>query len=259
MDDRGTGRSKAVWTLFALLLLASRFPAKASSEAQSGPTPRSGAAARPEGVSRKPAWTWTVEERLAKRFDPKAMAARAAEEAEKEKAFRARNPELAEDPLFKTDYPGRPLMETIDGAETPELFMVWELFTFFVDRAFPVLGSDNSHYRQRIEQRAAALGFGHDMWTRLEVATSPFNGLMREARLRPPHPAKPKKGFVMDSEDLHWCRVRAQAIANAKAEFGEEAFLRLLYEVIAPDQKVSGVYTASGLAERYRFMEGGCK
>lgn len=246
MDCRGTSQSKAVWTLLVLLGLASAFPSSANGQAQS--------------ASPKPAWQWTVEERLAKRFDPEASAARVAEEAEKEREFRARNPELADDPLFKTDYPGRPPMETIDGAKTPELFMVWELFTFFVDQAFPLLESDGTnHYRQRIEQRAAALGFGRDMWPRLEKATAPFNDLMHEARRQPSRFGKSRLGSPMAPEDLRWCHVRAQAIADAKAEFGEEAFLRLLYEAVAPEEAISGALAPPGLAERYRFMEGGCK
>lgn len=258
MDDRSTGRSKVAWTLFACLLLASRFPAKASPQAHAGSARLPGAAAQPARTPPLPAWQWTVEERLAKRYDPKAMAARAAEEAEKEKAFRERNPELAEDPLFKTDYPGRPPVENIDGAKTPELFLVWELFTFFLERDLPVNGSIHEYDRQRIEQRAAALGFGHDLWTRLEKATAPFNELRREARLQPSRFGKSKLGFAMDPEDLLLCRVRAEAIDAAKAEFGEEAFLRLLYEAVAPEHAITGML-APGLAEHLRFVEGGCK
>ena len=88
MDSRGSGRRKAVWTLFACLLLSTGAQpgsvaqpggtSPASTQAQAGSARLAGAAAQPGRTPPLPAWQWTVEERLAKRYDPKAMAARAA-------------------------------------------------------------------------------------------------------------------------------------------------------------------------------------
>jgi hypothetical protein len=243
------GGCKAPSIVLAFLLLAGSLPAGAQSERS----------------SRRPAWKWTVEERLARRFDPEAMAARAREQAAEREAANARFPEDADDPLFKVDDLGGPPMEVVEGGKAPELFLGWELFSDLLDRGLPADGLVRPGARERIEARAAALGFGKDLWPRLEKAAAPFIELRRQAelrrqeeRLRPLQAGKLMDGFKMDSEGLRLCRTRAQALTAAKAEFGEEAFLRLLYEVVAPNLHIAGML-APGLAEHLRFLEGGCQ
>jgi hypothetical protein len=215
------GDGRAQWTILTFLLLA-----VARTEARPVSTS--------DPSDRKPAWKWTTEERLTKRFDPEAMAARARGQAAEREAANARRPNLADDPLYKVDGLGGPPMEVIEGRKTPELFLPWELFSDLLDRGLAADGSVRSGVRERIEARAAALGFGQDLWTRLEKAAAHFNELRREAHLRSltertGPPAKATEGFKMNSEGLRLCRTRAQALAAAKAEFGEEAFLRLLF------------------------------
>jgi len=247
--------------VLGLLLLAIRAPAEApqtagsQADAARGP----GAANRSDLGVRKPAWKWTVEERLARRFDPQAIAARAREQAAEREAYYARHPELSEDPLFKVDDQGGPPTETIEGTKTPELFLTWELFLDLLNRSLLADGLSERGYRERIEERAAALGFGKDLWPRLEEAAAPFIELRRKAEpLRLIQSGETTDGFKMDAEGLLWCRTRAQAITAAKAEFGEEAFLRLLYEAVAPNLNEAWI-VVPGLAEHLRFLEGGCQ
>jgi len=260
MTELRSGSAKPWWRILTLLLLAGGVQA---STVQTGGTPDSAPSAAaahggPEASVQKPAWKWTVEERLAKRFDAEAMATRVREQEEERKARRALHP-LSDDPLFNIDDQERAV--TIDGKKTPELFLPFELFTYLLNDAFPpVDGPMKWERRGLIEQRAAALGFGQDLWPRLEKAAAPFLELQREAeRLRTSYPGSLAE-FKKDSEAMRWCRTRAQAMAAAKSEFGEEPFLRLLYGAEAPDIQASFAPNQDpGLAEDLRFMEGGCQ
>jgi hypothetical protein len=112
---------------------------------------------RKSGDIAKPAWEWTVDERLAQRFAPKAMEARAAEHAAEERAFLRRFPEAAND-FPETKGTGSPQHDTdsIDGDKTPELFLPFELFDHLLNMGL-TSGADLES-RTIIEQRAVALG-----------------------------------------------------------------------------------------------------
>lgn len=140
----------------------------------------------------------------------------------------------------------------------PLLFLrrPWELFHSLLTSGFPPDGRHQKEFRQDIEERAAALGFGADLWRRLGKLASPLLELQREDARR----AKALKSPAGDSHlTLPICRARAKALAAAKAEFGEEAFLRLLYEVIAPSlSKSSGEIEPKAAAANLLRIEGGC-
>jgi hypothetical protein len=65
----------------------------------------------------------------------------------------------------------------------------------------------------------------------------------------------------MDGEAVRLCRLRARALSAAKAEFGEEAFLRLLYEAVAPEVTLLAVGSGPSPedAARSRYIAGGCR
>lgn len=86
---------------------------------------------RPE----KPVWKWSVEDRLAKRFDREEMKARAAEQAAEKRVFQKSMPVGGADPLFSIPEDRAPSM-LIEGRKTPELFLTWELFTSLLGRFF---------------------------------------------------------------------------------------------------------------------------
>ncbi|MFY9820005.1 MAG: hypothetical protein WAM82_01400 [Thermoanaerobaculia bacterium] len=208
----------------------------------------------------KPAWDWTVDERLVTRFSPQAMAARAAQHAAEERAFLSRFPEAADDyPETKGTGSPQQVTDSIDGDKTPELFLPFELFDHLLNMG--LTSGANLESRTIIEQRAVALGFGRDLWKRLAIATAPYLELQREderrAKAQLTH-SLPVEGFAMDNDAIHYCRVRAQALAAAKAEFGTTPFLRLLYLGVTPGHSRSYI-VKDGLAAHLRFIEGGCR
>src|SRR5215203_6197679 len=138
-----------------------------------------GAKAEPPG---KPAWRWTAEERLARRFDPEAMKARVAEQRAEQSASHMLFPKI-DDGLFAEGEEGTSgITDTLDGRKHPELFFPDELFASLLNDGFPPAGEPRSETRRPIEERAAALGFGRDDWgARLGVARLDFGAGMTAA------------------------------------------------------------------------------
>jgi hypothetical protein len=180
----------------------------------------------------KPAWKWSAEERLSARLNPAYLEAR------------HKNRELTNVTL-QGYAASEETVDVINGGETPELFLNWELFDQLMNLGFD---KDEESTRHLVEQRAAALGFGSDMWHRLESVTMPLLKLQHEEKQVNDEPG----------QAMQLCRVRAKAIRAAQKEFGEEQLGRLLYQAVAPT--VSRVYVVnSDLADHLRLIEGGCK
>lgn len=208
----------------------------------------------------KPAWQWTAEERLAARFDPDEVTARAEKRDARNKAARESLP-----PEWASDWPedsksSGTLRDEIRGRDTPELFMPIELFNALMESGFLVDREYQSAYRARIEHRAAALGFGKDFWSRLErVAASYLISQRRHEQLATQQrPLSAKAKAELEGVKDRSCKVRAQALSAAKKEFGEEAFLRLLYEVVAIPISISYDVDPQ-TADNLRMREGGCE
>ncbi len=239
------------------LLLPALWLAMSGFQSEQSAKPRGSETRVPEAGSKpvaKPAWKWTLEERLAARFDPAAMAVREAEhQAEQERIFERFGDPLEEEARKMTGPPAT--AEHLDGRKAPELYLPGELFTTLLHRGFSQGGNwDIRNSRGPIEERAAALGFGRDLWVRLEKAAAPYLRLLRESGPRRVDQENTK-------HDIRLCRLRARALEAAKAEFGEESFLRLLYEAVAPNAR--RVYILAGPdhrkhEEQLRHMEGGC-
>ncbi|MFL6232499.1 MAG: hypothetical protein ACJ76N_05140 [Thermoanaerobaculia bacterium] len=240
------------WEVLGVTLTLLLIPALAA-----GAQPGKGSA---KGDAHKPAWRWSVDERLAKRFDPESMKARAEARAAKLKDFEKRFPAPAND-LFAGELKNQQNVDTIEGETNPELFLTFELFDQLLVMGFPPHSMNQKESRRLIEERAVALGFGQDLWDRLERAAAPFLKLQRREEqlarngLLPP---RSEDGTKMSPEALHWCRERARAIAAAKVEFGEEPFLRLLYAGVTPGFGVTYVLDPRA-ADRLRYLEGGCQ
>jgi hypothetical protein len=208
----------------------------------------------------KPAWQWTLEERLAKRFDPEAMRVRAAAYVAELDAHRDKSGKLwGEDDIpewvrYRTD------VAVLKGSISPELFLPRELFIYLLSSAFPAEGFDTSEYKGMIEDRAAALGFGRDLWTRLRKVAAPVLDLerKREKLARENPSAIVMKGGTEMDDDIVLCRAQAQALAQAEGEFGKEPFLRLLYQAVTPSLQTSDTLY-EGTAEHQRYLERGCQ
>lgn len=201
---------------------------------------------------RKPAWQWTLDERLTARFDSKAIEARRAREQARAKSFP------------KSGMPGDELYEvppsgfSVDGATTPELFLPHELFDHLIHTCFPADGRDQNLSRRMVERRAAALGLGSDLWHRLRKATAPLvaDDLDHYRRFR--EATQSGQATEEDVAGARRCHLRAAAMEASRKELGEELFLRLLYEAVAPS--VSFGYTSDKNLEAFlRYQEGGCR
>lgn len=268
MTDLTRRSGLLLWPLFILLLLAIRAPAETAQVTGAQPdTPHgSGTGNQADVAVGKPAWKWTVEERLAARFDPEAVEAQEVARKAHEDELRKQSPEgrLPLDELLAQMTGPEPVTITLDGSKTPELYLPGELFWVLIDRGLQQEqgSADLGKFWVRIEGRAAALGFGSDLWDRLEKVAAPYVALQRSAdRLR----------FVKQQEDgerkeeaHRRCVARAQALRAAEAEFGHEAFLRLLYEAVAPDEYQVQILGPEPVdyqrhADDARFLEGGCR
>jgi hypothetical protein len=203
-------------------------------------------------ASAKPAWKWTLEERLAARFDPEAMKARAAETRRRydvaEKAFRGPGRAQVTLPLYPSEF-------EVQGDYNPELFIPYELFDFLLYTCFPAEGVAQNYSRRRVEQRAAALGVGSDLWTRLRKSAKPLLDLDRQHFERAMEARRKGKDMPEEENGNLRCRLRAEALEAAKAQLGEETLLRLLYEAVAPGLASSGATNA----EDARYQAGGCR
>jgi len=251
----GTGL-KALYGLYGLLLLLCTVPVTASQHDSGGPADR-----EKEATSKpRKAWEWTLEERLAKRFDPAVMEELQVQyQAEQEAIRKQRGGSFPEDEA-RVKRPA-PVREKRDGRKTPELFLPGELFDILLDGTFaPGLERVNIQgFRADYEQWVAALGLGSDFWDRLEGVAAPYLTLLQKGG-RQRLPTKADIAAKGEERRFHICRARLQALEAAEAEFGKEAFLRLLYEGVAPSVQETSLYSDyQRKADELRFQEGGCR
>lgn len=206
------------------------------------PVPSSPPVAQPSYHPREP-WKWTLEERLAVRFDPVHMRRRATEnEAEND----------------APPYPEGTCI--VEGARYPELLMPFELFSGLLRRVFSPVDEMRETYRQEILEQGRALGFDESLWPVLEDLARDEILSMKKARgsaklydekgIRPPG--------LNTAEQKAECAKRAQARRAVRAYLGGERFDRLLYEIIAPH---IAIFTADHpeRKEQIRLLEKGCQ
>ncbi len=141
--------------------------------------------AGPVEAGSKPAWRWSVDERLARRFDPESMKARATERAAKLEDFETDSPAPEQD-LFCHPKPRTSEKRSLFGAiRTRSSSVTIELFDHLLDIEFSSGGTEQQESRRLIEERAVVLGFGRDLWDRLERAAAPFLKLQRREEQLP--------------------------------------------------------------------------
>ncbi|HBL31113.1 MAG TPA: hypothetical protein DD490_30165 [Acidobacteria bacterium] len=190
----------------------------------------------------KPAWRWTLEERMAKRFDPAEVEARA-----KKAASLPRMELIAGEPVPE---PGTGSDSPLNGTLNPELYTPGELYRTLIELTYPLPGDGPSVWREPIEEQAASLGFGSDLWWRLRRASDEYLALRLED-FRGAMAQKAAHGPVPGDE---LCRARFEGLQAAYREFGRAKFLQLLYFSIATVSHAS-------IAERDNLLrlEGGCQ
>jgi hypothetical protein len=186
------------------------------------------------GAAEKRAADWTLEERLAKRFD-------AADVAERDRAYRAAHPQIANDEgaTVKHLEPGeRMTAYVIDGSRNPELLLPHELFAQVVTAVTieePVRSKQKQFYRAGVRHF-----FGDDevFWAAIAELSS------RHGAANPPAGER--------------CRAVHHAFEAAQAKFGAARFNDFLYDVIAPTMFYAGVSTTRDPIGELREAEWGC-
>jgi hypothetical protein len=190
-----------------------------------------------EGDLRNP-WNWTIEERLALRFEPGSFG--------RDKAGNTPASDKAANP--------REISYSIDGHLNPELLLPHELF----DGLAPGLHPDEQlRNRHRSYYTSSIKEFGLDpdlFWNTLGSISGEYlllrYGLTGTAAGGVSH-------VEATAEDL--CRARYQAMDHARQIFGSARFDRFLYTVIGPSVRKATVTNEPNPAEALRRVEEGCK
>jgi hypothetical protein len=205
-----------------LVLLLTRLNAQVLADGQRSATTR-------------PIWTWTAEERMAVRFDPRARDARI------ERALAQRRSGMPASPRLRTASAGsedRPA-DVIRGAEHPELLLPFEIFSTFTRAAY-ARGDDSTSvdFRRDAIRKATDLGLPADFLNVLEREAHAYLVLQRqETELRDSigQGASDPKAVLVQVQRIEAaeCPVRAAAIRRLRLVFGSR-FDRFLYTAIAP-------------------------
>lgn len=209
---------------------------------------------------------WTLEERLAARFDP--------EKQEKRwHRFEAERRDLGDQSTANISVPRDQRMVHISGVLEPELFFPTQLFNVLIRKGFHTDRDFRESFRERIMNRASSLGFDATLWSTLERISGELirrnqeesrrameinrrleeaspqerDAIVEKTRKEGAHPQESRAGF-------EGCRMRFEALAAARRHFGAESFDRLLYRTVAP-----GIHAAESLTpEQIRSVEAGC-
>jgi hypothetical protein len=188
------------------------------------------AAAGIAAISTKPPWEWTIDERLADRFDP-------AKIQERELAYRSKFPQ-SRGGHGKVVY-------VIDGARNPELFLPSELFDVLLRKAFAADEAKRAAARTSIRPALAPLAQDEKaFWDKLEAITAKYVTM--------------KFGFAGSDPDAR-CRARYDALEAAREAYGRYEFDRFLYTVFAPAMSSSEATSDPDPAARRRREENGCR
>lgn len=197
---------------------------------------------------RKPPWQYTDEERLATRFDPASVKARAKREA---------RPEVSSNGVAAQDG----TWNHVSGREHPELLMPHELFRSLLLSSLVDRG--NAVYRERTSEKIRSYVDAENFWTQLQAASRPYTALLEQeevlrARLNAADPAQRAEILrQMEAVQAPQCAARASALQSAARAIGRERLYRALYEVVAPTMSIamSPDYTA----EQDRLIARGCQ
>jgi hypothetical protein len=202
--------------------------AMASADAQSD-------AARVSGSERAP-WQWSVEERLAVRFDPGVV-----------QQSRERRSSSA---LVRKDE-----SVPVNGADRPELLLPFELVNDFL----PVLRVP-AERRQAVRERfrpfieTGKWNFD-EFWRQVEQAATPYFAAHDHAVARLKDSALPEPERKANSQSV--CVARAAALQKLRTSLGAVEFDRFLYTAVAPNmQSISMRGTTPDMLRR---IEGGCR
>lgn len=219
-----------------------------------------GVQAQEKKPATKAPWEWTIEERLAERYDPVKV---------EERRLLAVEKALHQDPRLENRTIHDPHRAFIDGSETPELFMPFELFSGMIDKAFLADPEYCAVYQEEVQALAGDFGKRDDLWPMIEMITAEVIAIKQDMRTLGRDPAyhdinderyvelrERRKALGLES-----CRARFVALQVAREHFGEVAFNRFLYEAIASTEHASYSWDGENreMVETARYAAGGCQ
>jgi hypothetical protein len=198
----------------------------------------------------KAAWEWTVEERLADRFDP-------AKIREREIAYEARFPQTSGSPRRAREESAgtsgkQPVVYMIDGSRNPELFLPYELFDGLLAGLNP---NEEARHKQRAYLQESIRRLGYDdeaFWALLESISAKYLPLRFGQK-------KTLSSVEVNAIAATKCQERYDALEAARALFGRKKFDIVLYTVMAPVSQYSEATLDDDPGAMHRRAETGCR
>lgn len=197
----------------------------------------------------RPAWEWSLDERLEARLDPLKMKER----------LRAHREDMGPPQTASVREPEY----VIDGIRNPELFLPYELMNSLMHGVSTDAGF-RERKRESVRQRIREFGWDPDeFWARFERLAERYSTMSarREAAQQQATSAAVQERRALEAEaerlakDL--CAERARIIRAAREAWPAKEFDPFLYTVVAPSLSVA-VYSTSGEAQQLRDIEAGC-
>jgi hypothetical protein len=206
--------------------------------------------------ARKPAWEWTLDERIAKRIDPVQIRERAL----------ASEKNLVERGGFKPEEV-IPVRFTVEGWRDPELFMPSELFHSILSGVW-VEREMARDTRKRYRQQILDAGWDENLfWQIVEEASAEYwkttndRLALQQASSTQPLTLAERRALSIQAESLNvpGCRLRLEALWTVRQKLGAGKFDRFLYEAIAPKISISSNLPFGNEEWRLRYIESGCR
>jgi|GEM_PF-6253519 len=199
----------------------------------------------------KAPWQWTLEERIAARYNPERMRERVERGARQ---------------AAKQDYEVPPGQQTISGHEEPEQFLPTEVMS---ELLYTVFGSNREArqiWRRVFEERLAAAGvkLPADFYRDLSILANEHLGRLHRARQKaqelPNLKGNERAKALKEIQALQQggCERTFELLTQARALFGQKTFDEILYVGIAVGKWQTFVYKPGDEA-RARHIEEGCK
>ena len=172
-------------------------------------------------------WKWTIEQRIAVRFDAAARAERIAEAQAEEKKHR--HPAAMSAGIGEV-----PPADVISGHAHPELFLPAELFEYFVrDLTW------SEQFKIAYQQQADDILRSDEDWRALETRVARYAANLREGRQllddesRSTRPRRVQIEARLEEIRGARCALEKEAFRSVRSYFGTERFDRFLYRVTA--------------------------
>lgn len=198
--------------------------------------------------SKKDAWQWTLEERIANRTNPSLA---------RERIARGRRVQMQSNPNLAT------IVDRFDGKTHPELFLPHEVFDELVQMTVASQPRTSQAARAALAPEVRSHGLPPDFWERLQSITTIYVADMQSlqdigvAARQDNAPGRRRAESALEIKRQELCRSSSEALATAREVFGREKLDRFLYDVIA----VHMFYAADRVPDPalLRKTAGGCR